>query len=243
MFIVSPVKCLLKLPPLTPVIGTLWAGGEVVLLATSPSWGSDSWQDPILPLLPQLHWGLEPPGVNRFKPSLHKSNWKNSHLSVSLPSWAFHEAQAPECTQAHHSARAAQELGCWGCTGLTAGEWALVLLLSMTKSLIKQQAARAVNSELECFLPCWCVCFGAACAHHSTPCGVQLPTFCVSHPPTLPFPPPHKAFRVSPKAFYPPVYSKTSTFFFPSSSSLGCCGLELLMKNRLSKPFSSAAYF
>lgn len=132
----------------------------------------------------------------------------------------FHSPSGLHCPP--HCARAAPGAGDAD-PGLTAGEWALVVLLSMTKSLTEQQAARAVNSELGCFLSCpWEVClwlWSCMCSPQHTYGGTasHLPYL---PPPTLTFPlPPHKAFRVSPKAFYPPICSKTSAFFSPSSSS------------------------
>lgn len=206
-----PEKWLLKLPPLVPVIWMLWAGEEVVLLPTSPSWGSGSWQDPVLPLLPQLQWGLEFPGVGRFKPSLHKSHWKNSHLPLSLLSWAVHEAPAPEFTEPIRpvlpwpSARVAlgRSWGCWGYPALPAGQWVLVLLPSMTKSLIKQPGLWTQTCSVSYLVHGKCV-WVCVWTHHGFPPSVSLT------PPTLTFPPPpYKAFRVSPKALYPPVCSKT----------------------------------
>lgn len=91
----------------------------------APSWSSDSW--PILPLLPQLQWGLEPPGVNRLKASPYKSHWKNSNSPQSLPSWAVHEAHPPEFSQPIRAALPTPlcqgSPRSWGCWPWTDSRW------------------------------------------------------------------------------------------------------------------------
>lgn len=185
----------LKMPPLVPVIWILWAGGEVVQLATSPSWGLwlQAGPNPATTALASVRAGApkcEQIQTKFLQIKLEEFPFASEPSELGSPwsttTWIDTAHQA--CTTHSTVPGQPQELGCWGYTGLTAGEWALVLLLSMTKSLIKHQAAKTVNSELKCFfiLPevsvfmCPLELHVLTIAYHV---GVQLPIFCISHPP------------------------------------------------------------
>lgn len=73
--------------------------------------------------------------------------------------------------------------GCWGYPALPAGQWVLVLLPSMTKSLIKQPGLWTQTCSVSYLVHGKCV--WALCV--SPPRGVQLPTFCIPHPPNTNF--------------------------------------------------------
>ena len=85
-----------------------------------------------------LDWA---PAVNRFRLSLYKSNWKKSLLPPSLHGWAAHKEQTPEFIPSIKPALPTpRRRGSPSSRGpdryprLTAGERALALLLSITKS-------------------------------------------------------------------------------------------------------------
>lgn len=160
----------------------------------------------------------------------------------STTTWVYTAHQA--CSTHTTVPEQPQELGYWGDTGLTAREWALVLLLSMTKSLIKQPGLRAQNWSIS-YLAQVCVCVLWSCMFSR-----QCTMWGYSFPPSVSFT--HLPFLFLLLSKLPEFLQMHFSLHFvtrPQLLSLHlpalccCCGLELLMKNRLSKPFSSAACF